>query len=271
MITAMIQRVAFLICFVCCSTFAGPLVTTNLLQNPGGEAGTLTNWVAGGTSNPRLDNGSFDPGINPRSGTNDFLAGTGATGSLSQIVPLVGNQGITVGAIDAGILQAYVSFWEQGLNQAATSDDVYVSLGFLDAVSNSISAWSSPEIDSHLGAWSNYSAYVAIPVGTRFMQYTMNFVRHVGSDLDGFVDDNILSVSSLVQIPQLNISGSSTNAVISWPAAYADGFQLLQSTNLNLAMTNWTAIGSPVTTLNGTNQISVSPLLKAQFFRLYHP
>jgi hypothetical protein len=34
-------------------------------------------------------NGTFDSGIKPRSGTNDFLAGTGATGSLSQTVALL--------------------------------------------------------------------------------------------------------------------------------------------------------------------------------------
>ena len=265
----MTHRLVFLICFACYSTFAAPFATTNLLLNPGGEAGTLTNWVVGGVSNPRLDNGSFDLGINPRSGTNDFLAGTGANGSLSQTVALVGNQGITAGAIDAGNLLAYVSFWEQGLDQGTPSDDAYVSLGFLDAVSNSISAWSSPEIDSHSGTWSNFSAYVTIPTGTRFIQYTMNFVRHAGSDLDGFVDDNLLSVSVSAQIPALSISRSSTSAMLSWPATYSDGFVLEQSTNVSA--TNWTVIGNPVTTLNGTNQVSVSLLENAQFFRLHHP
>jgi len=233
------------------------------------EAGTLANWVSGGVSNPRIDTGTFDPGISPHSGTNDFLAGTGSDGSLSQTVALVGNQGITAGAIDVGNLQAYVSFWEQGLNQGTPSDDAYVSLAFLGATSNSISVWSSPEIDSHLGAWSNYSADIAIPAGTRFLQYTMNFVRHAGSDLDGFVDDNVLTVSSFTPQPRLSISGSTVSATLSWPAAGADGFVLQQSTNL--ALGNWTVVGNPVTTLNGTNQISISPLLNAQFFRLYLP
>src|SRR5215471_18272714 len=111
MMCGMTHRLAFLMCFVCFSAFAGPIATTNLLLNPGGEAGTLTNWVVGGVSNPRLDNGTFDTGILPHSGTNDFLAGTGANGSLSQTVALVGNQGLTTGAIDAGNLLANVSFW----------------------------------------------------------------------------------------------------------------------------------------------------------------
>jgi len=267
MMDRMTSRLIFLFFLVCCSAIASPLATTNLLLNPGGEASTLTNWVIGGVSNPRLDNGSFDTGILPHSGTNDFLAGTGADGSLSQIVALVGNQGITSEAIDAGNLQAYVSFWEQGLSQGTPSDDAYVSLGFLDAASNSVTAWSSPEVDSHSGTWTNFSIYIPIPANTRFIQYTMNFVRHAGNDLDGFVDDNLLSVST--QAPVLKISGSSTSAVVFWPTNGADGFVLMQSTNLSLG--NWTVVGNPVTTLNGTNQVSISSLLKAQFFRLYHP
>lgn len=264
--------ILFLVVFLCCPAFAAPLLTTNLLLNPGAEENTLTNWIPGGDSNPRIDNGSFDPGINPHSGTNDFLAGRGAAGSLSQVVGLVGNQGVTAGAIDGGSLYAYVSFWEQGLNQGAPSDDGYVSLVFLGAPSNSISTWASPEIDAHFSVWSNYSAYVPIPTGTRFVQYSMNFVRQAGSDLDAFIDDNALSVTDSVLSPTppvLYISGSPASAVVFWPTQNADGFVLVQDTNL--MATNWTTVGNPVTTLNGTNQVTISPLLKSQFFRLYHP
>jgi hypothetical protein len=253
----------------CLPIFSAPLVTTNLLLNPGGEANNLADWVAGGNSGPRLDSGTFDTGIKPRSGTNDFLAGTGSVGSLSQIVPLVGNQGITAGAIDAGSLQAYVSFWEQGLNQSDPSDNAYISVAFLGATSNSISTWASPVIDDHFGSWSNYSTYLPIPATARFIQYSMNFVRNSGNDLDAFIDDNVLSVANGVQIPMLKMSGSATNALLYWPAPYADGFVLVQKTNLTA--TNWTVVSTTVTNLNGTNQVSVSPLLKSQFFRLYHP
>jgi len=268
------MRFSFLLAIVlCCFPFAAmPFSTTNLLLNPGAEENSLTNWTPGGVSNPRVDNGSFDPGINPHSGTNDFLAGTGSAGSLSQTVALVGNQGVTAGAIDGGGLLAYVSFWEQGLNQGSSSDDAYVSLVFMGATSNSISTWASPEIDSHDLTWSNYSAYLPIPTGTRFIQYNMNFVRHVGSDLDAFIDDNLLSVTDTgpsSALPVLYISAAPTSALVYWPTQNADGFVLVQKTNL--AATSWTTVSTPVTTLNGTNQVPVSPLLKNQFFRLYHP
>lgn len=254
----------------CCPALAAPFATTNLLLNPGAEQNSLTNWISGGVSSPQIDGGAFDPGINPHSGTNDFRGGRGAVGSLSQAVGLVGNQGITAVAIDGGGLYAYVSFWEQGLNQGTPGDDAYVSLVFMDANSNSINTWSSPEIDSHLSTWSNYSAYLSIPTGTRFIQYSMNFVLHAGSDLDAFVDDNVLSVADSIPAPPvLYITGSPTNPVVSWPAQNAGGYVLVQNTNLNT--TNWAVVGNPVTTLNGTNQVIVSPPLKNQFFRLYHP
>lgn len=260
----------FLTMLFCCSTFATPLVTTNLLLNPGAEENSLTNWTVGGVSNPRIDNGTFDSGIKPHSGTNDFLGGSGASGSLSQVVTLAGNQGITTGAIDGGGLFAFVSFWEQGLSQGTPSDDAYASLVFMGASSNSIATWASPEIDSHFSAWSNYSTYLPIPAGTRFIQYSMNFVRHSGTDLDAFLDDNVLIVrDSIPAPPVLYISGSATNTLVYWPAQDASGYALVQETNLD--GTNWTAVGNPVTTVNGTNQVTISPLLNSQFFRLYHP
>ena len=45
----------------------------NLLINPGAEAGNLTGWTVGGDSNPGVDNGSFDPGVDPHSGAFRFL------------------------------------------------------------------------------------------------------------------------------------------------------------------------------------------------------
>jgi MYXO-CTERM domain-containing protein len=51
-------------------------------------------------------------------------------------------------------------------------------------------------VDSHLGVWTNQQDTYAIPVGTRSITYSMEFVREVGSDLDAFVDDNSLTISN---------------------------------------------------------------------------
>lgn len=266
--TQMISRALLFIFLTCYSALAGSLATTNLLLNPGGEANSLTNWIPGGDSGPRLDNGSFDSGINPHSGTNDFLAGTGSLGSLSQIVSIVGNPGVTTASIDGGGLLAYVSFWEQGLNQGLSSDDAYVSVIFMGATSNILSTWTSPEVDSHNLTWSNYSAYLPLPASTRFIQYNMNFVRHVGNDLDGFIDDNVLSIVDSDQLPRLSVANVVTNNLVYWPILYSDGFLLQQNTNLS--KTNWTVATNPLKIVNGTNQVLFPPA-GSQFFRLYHP
>lgn len=265
----MTHRLTFLICLFCCSTLAGPVATTNLLLNPGGEDNSLVNWAVGGDAGPHLDSGTFDVNITPHSGTNQFVGGNGSVGTLRQIVPLVGNPGVTAVSIDSGALLAYVSFWEQGLSQADPSDDGYVNIVFLGATSNSVSGWSSPEIDSHFSVWSNYSAYLPIPAGTRFIQYTMNFIRHAGSDLDAFIDDNVLAVTDYIHQPVISVAASSTNAVFSWPTLYSDGFQLQQNTNVTV--TNWTRVSTPFQITNGLNQVTNALSPPRQFFRLYHP
>lgn len=172
--------------------FGATAAHANLLSNAGAENGDLSGWTAGGDSNPFVDNGSFNPGINPFDGSYAFVGGHGDLGSLTQNVSLAGSPGATI---------ATVSFWEQGLNQGTPSDDDYISLTYRDASNAVIGTVSTPEIDSHLNAWQQYTGSFAIPAGTVSIDYTMNFVRHAGGDLDGYVDDNSLTVSSAVPEP----------------------------------------------------------------------
>src|SRR6266478_2950304 len=102
------------------------LVTTNLLRNPGAEDGSLTgSWTVDGDSNPFVGSptNSLGDGFPTHSGNYYFVGGIGFFGALSQDVNLVGNQGITAAMVDSGNLRANVSFWEQGFNQGAPSDD----------------------------------------------------------------------------------------------------------------------------------------------------
>ena len=117
----------------------------------------------------------------------------GRADSLSQTISAV-TPGVTAAMLDTGTLLAGVSFYEQGLNQGTPSDDAFISLTFLDVNGRPISTVSTPEVDSHLNGWERYSDNFSIPVGTRSMTYTMNFVRHSGSDLDAFVDDTVLNI-----------------------------------------------------------------------------
>jgi len=173
------------------------LPTGNLLTNPGAESGSITGWTVNGAlpATPTVDSGSFDPGINPNTGSFDFVGGNGASGELDQSVSLIG-AGITAGQIDAGNLFANVSFFEQGLNQGTPSDDAQVGLEFFNGSSVSLGTASTPFIDSHNLTWQNFVGSFAIPVGTRTITYSMIFQRNAGSDLDSFIDDNSLSISA---------------------------------------------------------------------------
>ncbi len=166
---------------------------TNLLTNPGAEAGSIAGWTVGGDSNPFADDGTFDS-IMPHTGMFDFAGGNGAMGTLSQTVSLASISSVL---IDAGNALATFGFWEQGLNQGTPSDDASISIIFLDASNGVLGMFDGPEVDSHLGSWTEYSSMMAVPAGTRSITYTMNFIRHSGSDNDGFIDDNSLTISAV--------------------------------------------------------------------------
>lgn len=172
------------------------VLTGNLLSNPGAETGDLTGWTVGGTSNPGVDNGTFDPGISPHSGSFDFYGRNGVSGTLTQTISLVGNQGLTATGIDTGNATAVLSFWEQGLSQGTPSDDAMVTLTYLDGSNNTLGSSTSGEVDSHNGTWTQFTNTYTVPAGTRTISYQIGFVRHSGSDLDAFVDDNSLVVDA---------------------------------------------------------------------------
>jgi len=158
----------------------------DMLINGGGELGDLTGWTVGGVSNPFVDDGSFNPGIiGPRTGNYAFVGGNGPYGSLTQnvLLPSYGE-----GA------QVRVSFWEQGLSQAIPSDHGYVSLTWRDAAGSIISSVDTPIVDSHEREWANHTGFYDIPLSAASVDYTMNFVRAYGFDLDGYIDDNQLSL-----------------------------------------------------------------------------
>jgi hypothetical protein len=171
----------FVLPLLLCATAAS---AQNLLTNAGAETGDLSGWTA--TGDPRVDNGTFNSGITPFEGNYAFVGYTGAFTSLTQTVNIA-----------AGSALANVSFWEQGLNQGSTSDHAYVSLSFLNGTGTVLQTVATPAVDAHNGAWQQYSGSFAIPTGTAQIAYTMNFVRAVGSDLDGYVDNNVLTVSAV--------------------------------------------------------------------------
>jgi hypothetical protein len=243
--------------------------TDNLLLNPGADLGTTVDWIASGNVPPGVDDGTTHP-VLPHTGGYDFLGG-GDFGYLSQVMALVGNQGITTASIDSGQLLATVSFWEQTLtNQFGFGppyDDAQVTLSFLDAASNTISSISTPELESHNNYWSNYTGGYLIPAGTRFINYTMDFIPHGDNDLV-FVDDNLLLVSFVhgIQLPSLSMLKAGSNVVISWPG-WATNFVLESSTNLPAAY-SWQNVTNVPTATPGGLAVTNSPTGPNRFYRL---
>jgi hypothetical protein len=69
-------------------------------------------------------------------------------------------------------------------------------LTFLNGSGIAIGSVDSGQIDSHNGTWENFSDSYVLPDSTRSVDYTMQFTRRVGTDLDAFVDDNSLTLST---------------------------------------------------------------------------
>lgn len=170
--------------FFCASAHA------NLLVNGGAESGSLAGWTVGGESNPTVDDGSFDPGIDPHSGQAMFLGGRGQSGSLTQNVAL-GSAGTQ--------RRLQLSFWQQGLDQGTPSDNGYVSLTYRAVDGSILGVAASEVLDAHDGAWQQYQGWFDVPAKAFSVDYTMHFVRHFGYDLDNFFDDNVLN---LFKVPE---------------------------------------------------------------------
>jgi hypothetical protein len=178
------------------------IVTTNLLTNPGAESGNLSGWTVI-SGNPMTDSGTFNPGINPFNGTFDFVGGSAnPLGQVSQTIDLIGTGQVTALDLDAGTTTADVSFWEQGLNQGSPSDNAAIKITFLDFAGSFITSQTSSTVDSHSGSWTNGGlTALAVPVGTRYITYTMLFQRNSGSDNDSYIDDNLLTLTIAVPEP----------------------------------------------------------------------
>lgn len=181
----------------------------NLLVNPGAETGDLTGWTVGGESNPGVDNGTFDPPIQPYEGLYSFYGGRGAEGTLTQNVALTG-EGL------ARMLD--VSFTQQGLDQALKSDSGYVSLTYYALDGTVLGSAESPLVDSHDERWRTWDGSFDVPLAAVSVDYTMHFVRQYGIDNDAFIDANSLTLVTAVPEPAEALMLLPGLALVGWMA-----------------------------------------------------
>lgn len=99
---------------VCTITATG--APPNLLENPGGENGTLHPWAQGTHGVAVIDNGTRMAGYDPHSGSKHFNGGhNGAimSSTLTQTVNVLnGVQCFTGADLDNGTLRAFMSFYQ---------------------------------------------------------------------------------------------------------------------------------------------------------------
>jgi hypothetical protein len=85
-----------------------------------------------------------------------------------------------------------------------------------------------------------------------------------------WVGDVTLTPTSVTPIPPvLNIERISPNSVLLFWVAPSDGWNLEQTFNLTPA--NWVGVTNPVNVIDGSNEVTITPLSSNQFFRLKFP
>jgi T5SS/PEP-CTERM-associated repeat protein len=186
---------------LCAVVLAGTLAvsalaesTGNIIDNPGAEQGT-NGWGWWGSDGVGLGYFASYDGYTPHSGNYWFYGGD-ADESYAYQFHYFSSEGITNNMIDNGEASIDVSWWNSAYDSGlfSTDDQAAVKVYFFNASDVLIkTAYDSGFKDSR--NWTHYSASnIAIPVGTRYLKYVMDFDRHSGDDSDGYIDDNYLNI-----------------------------------------------------------------------------
>jgi hypothetical protein len=86
----------------------------------------------------------------------------------------------------------------------------------------------------------------------------------------GWVGDVTLTPTNITPVvPVLNIARTGANSVLLFWVFPSDGWNLQR--NFNLATMNWVGVTNPVNVIDGSNEVTITPLTSNQFFRLVFP
>jgi hypothetical protein len=162
-----------------------------MLINPGAENG-LTGWWA---DSPLSAAVLQSPSPN-NSGSYSFLGTQLPVAFITQTVELLKVPPLTTGLLDSGRLLANFSLWFADRSPGSGSFG-RITLTFLDASKHRLGQGLSGTYLHDTGPyldWFNAKGSFQVPIGTRFISYTMDFLTS-GSVNTGMIDDNELRIS----------------------------------------------------------------------------
>ena len=260
------------------------LLGTNLLANPGAEAGpgsvdgTAVEPVPGWTTtgNFTVDQygaagGVLTNAVGANCGSNYFAGGSGATAATA-------TQELDVSTrwadIDSGSLACTISGWLGGwLDQNDNARFTAYSLSAGGQTNGSVVIGPVLAADrTNQTAFLFRQAVTNIPPGTRIIRSVLSMTWAYGSFNDGYADNLSLALSYSSAAPHLTIAISGNSALVSWPLSAVDW--TLQSTpNLAAGPAVWAEVLRPYHTNGNTVARTVSGVSTQprQFFRLTHP
>ena len=175
-------------------------VPPNLLTNPGAES-ALTGWTQTGSATAIQDTGGIvNGGYNPRTGSGCFSGGYGFGGGLASLFQKVnliaGLENFSTAQLDTCTLKVEPQFYYQDyVVWYLADDDAQVTIVYRSANNTSLGSFTSgPQVCGTNPGWCSYSTLQNLPVGTRSIDYTMQFIRNGGTNIDSYIDDNSLRV-----------------------------------------------------------------------------
>lgn len=189
---------------------------TNLITNAGAEAGAGGTGTGGAPISGWTTSGDFavirygvsdypgaaSPGPADR-GLNFFGGGYGASSSATQLLDLSGYAGLG-GLIDAGRVRFSLGAYLGGFS--SQNDNMALIAEFLDGGSAFVGSNTlGPALSDVRGGVTGLLQYGDadfVPVGTRFVRFTMASTRTAGSSNDGYAD-NLSFVLSRVSDPSV--------------------------------------------------------------------
>ena len=153
----------------------------------------------------------------------------------------------------------YLSFWWSISAQPVNSLTFKVDGRTYASLTGGATDWQYVETNllsgSHTLLWT-YTTGSSLPTGIQTAD-------------SAWVGDVTLTPTNITPVaPVLNIERTGPNSVVLFWVA-PDDWHLQQ--NFNLATTNWVGVTNPVNVIDGSNEVTITPLTSNQFFRLKFP